>query len=492
MVALKNKKIFFLLSGCFIIAQILLLHYNESIYLAGGLIPVVLLIILLLSFSDIRPFYIFLILCIPFSIKTNLLETDIQMLFPGEFVEGIFFIVYVLRYFTGKQKFDPAFFFHPVTLCILFFFGFSLVTLLFSTMMTVSIKTMLVKMVYAGVFYFFLHEIIKTAPEKSLSMFIYYGFAITSVVLYSLYNHAGYQFSKDTSGIVSLPFYADHTIYSCCLAFILPVFLMHTIKNKTPDFMPKYRSVYFVISVILLFGIFFSLCRATWISLVAGLGMLFLIRLKVKPVTVFSAFLLVATLIYLNQEPIIGIFKQNRYDSNARGAGLEEQTKSITNISNDQSNGERINRWKCAIRMFEEKPWVGFGPGTYQFQYIPFQRQKDMTRISVSDPFHIRSGHGGTAHSEYLLVLSESGILTFVSFISLIMITVAKAMRNSVQMADKRFRYITIAILIGLITYLTHGLFNNFLDTDKAAFLFWGALSILTTIDIQMKKRLIT
>ena len=47
---------------------------------------------------------------------------------------------------------------------------------------------------------------------------------------------------------------------------------------------------------------------------------------------------------------------------------LLKHITSISNISTDASNMERINRWKCALKMFVEKPVFGWGPGTYQFQ----------------------------------------------------------------------------------------------------------------------------
>ncbi|MCK7541556.1 MAG: hypothetical protein MZV63_67070 [Marinilabiliales bacterium] len=42
-------------------------------------------------------------------------------------------------------------------------------------------------------------------------------------------------------------------------------------------------------------------------------------------------------------------------------ADLGQHLRSASNISTDQSNLERINRWKCALRMFAEKPLCGMG-----------------------------------------------------------------------------------------------------------------------------------
>ena len=83
---------------------------------------------------------------------------------------------------------------------------------------------------------------------------------------------------------------------------------------------------------------------------------------------------------------------------------FNERIESISNVSSDASNLERFNRWNSAIRMFQERPIQGWGPGTYAFCYAPFQDSKDLTIISTN------FGDGGNAHSEYLGPLAEQGL----------------------------------------------------------------------------------
>ena len=40
----------------------------------------------------------------------------------------------------------------------------------------------------------------------------------------------------------------------------------------------------------------------------------------------------------------------------------------------------------------------------------------------------------------------------------------------------------TLVIILSLTTYFSHGLLNNYLDTDKAAVPIWGLISIFITI----------
>ena len=45
-----------------------------------------------------------------------------------------------------------------------------------------------------------------------------------------------------------------------------------------------------------------------------------------------------------------------------------------------------------------------------------------------------------------------------------------------------------LGTVIGLITYFIHGLFNNFLDMDKAAIPLWFFVAVIVYIDIKRTK----
>jgi hypothetical protein len=43
---------------------------------------------------------------------------------------------------------------------------------------------------------------------------------------------------------------------------------------------------------------------------------------------------------------------------------------------------------------------------------------------------------------------------------------------------------------MGLITYMAHAVFNNFLDTDKLSIPFWGFISAIVAMDLKRRKQL--
>ena len=196
-----------------------------------------------------------------------------------------------------------------------------------------------------------------------------------------------------------------------------------------------------------------------------------LITLKVKLRSIVLVLVVMLAAFFTFQDDVLWRLERNTTDSSG---DLTEHVQSIINIKSDASNLERINRWDAAIAMFKERPLFGWGPGTYQFQYAPFQMSYNKTIISTN------FGTGGNAHSEYLGLLSEAGVLGLLGFLLIITFALYTAFgvlkKKSLTVEE---RNIATACLVGLITYIFHGVLNNFLDMDKIAALFWGYMAIM-------------
>jgi O-antigen ligase len=222
-------------------------------------------------------------------------------------------------------------------------------------------------------------------------------------------------------------------------------------------------------------GIILSYTRAAWISVILSFGILMVTLLKIKFRYLFVVGILVIFYIAGQRVEIIHKMERNRQDSSA---DISEHVQSMSNISTDDSNTERLNRWSAAIRMFKERPIFGWGPGTYMFKYAPYQLSKNKTLISTN------SGNKGNAHSEYIGPLAESGVLGSVSFILIAVLGLITGFRVYHKLEDKQLKWLVLGVILGLITYLSHGALNNFLDTDKASALFWGFLAVFVSLDV--------
>jgi O-antigen ligase len=204
------------------------------------------------------------------------------------------------------------------------------------------------------------------------------------------------------------------------------------------------------------------------------------IYFKIKFRWVVIGLVVLGGLFYMFSFQLIDRLERNKQDSST---DFVEHIQSMSNISSDASNLERINRWNCAIRLYNERPFWGWGPGTYQFVYAPFQRTKEKTIISTN------AGDMGNAHSEYFGPLAESGILGMLTFIFLVIAVSITGLRVYKRAESKEVKLIALVILLGLMSYFAHGFLNNFLDTDKASVPFWGFVGILVALDIYHSKK---
>ncbi len=201
--------------------------------------------------------------------------------------------------------------------------------------------------------------------------------------------------------------------------------------------------------------------------------MLGLIWLKVKFKVLIIALSALIFLIFANSDEIIYRLSLNKQNSSE---GLENHLESVSNINNDVSNLERVNRYIAALNMNKEKPFFGFGPGTYSFTYGVYQEPEYETAITTY------FGDNGTCHSEYLGPLAESGWLGLLTFLAIIFLAYRDGYQIIFKSKNIEVKILAISILVGLSTFLIHGFLNNYSETDKIAIILWGSFAVITAL----------
>lgn len=412
----------------------------------------------------------------PFSIRYKVEPLQATFSFPTEPIIGLVMGLFILK-IALDWRFDTEFLKHPISLAIIFSLGWIFITTLFTTMEVVSWKFFLSRLWFVVVMYFIAAEVFKN-PARIKQFLFSFTLALILLVLWGTYQHAGYGFHQELSYAAVQPFMNDHTEYGATLGFLIPVAGAFAFKAGSLEIARKQQILAAVFFVILLMGLFFSFSRAAWLGIFGSMLMLLVLWLRMNFWILIAIIAVATTLVYQNQYQILYWLKQNEQVSDT---GLEEHIHSMYNITTDASNTERINRWMAAIRMYEEKPLLGWGPGTYMFQYAPFQLSGQMTKIST------RVADGGDAHSEYLKALSERGIIGLLSFVLILGLVCYKAMQLHYHGRDAFIRTLAAALLLGIITFIIHGFLNNFLDYDKASVPFWSFIAIIVILDLKNK-----
>ena len=280
------------------------------------------------------------------------------------------------------------------------------------------------------------------------------------------------------------PFFKDHTVFSATISLFVPLLLLWRTFISFPekkDWLPP------AIGLLLLITLFISSSRAAWLAVILAGAFYGFIRLRGNGKSLIALLLVAISAAWFFRENIENKLLINPYTSTEVAGSLQDQALSVTNVTSDVSNIERLNRWKCALRMGADKPLTGFGPGTYQFQYLPYQRQADMTYISVTDPFNTILGRGGSAHSEYLLLFSESGILGLLAWVFLhitLLLAFFKIWKGGLHQTDKN---LALSLYVCVLTYTVHSLFNNYLNTAQFGIVWWMMVGGLLHLAVKNK-----
>jgi len=441
-----------------------------------NVLPFVLVFILIFIFSFDKIIYLIALLA-PLSIPLHKLVPglDFDMYLP---TEPLLFGILVLFFLKvlHERKFDREILLHPVSIAVYVNLLWIALTSMTSTMPVVSIKFLLSRIWFVVGLYLLAAKIF--SGGKNLEKYVWlYTFSLIVVIAYSTYRHLGYGlWDKQAAHFVVSPFYKDHTSYGAVLAMYLPFLVLFSFNSF---FTRKVKFVSLAVLGVLLLGFVLSYSRAAWLSVAGSLVVWGMIRLKIRFKPVFITFLTIIALFFVFQKQIFMKLEQNTEQSSAN---FMTHISSMSNITTDASNLERINRWSCAIRMFADKPVFGYGPGTYMFQYAPYQLSKDRTIISTN------SADGGNAHSEYLGPLAESGVMGLLTYLLIIGVVIYTAVHAYTRLKDKRLKAFVLTAVVSLITYYVHGFLNNFLDTDKLSVPFWGFTAMIVAIDIHSRK----
>ncbi len=446
--------------------------YFEFFYLA--LIPLVGMVVIMTIFRMHWTFYM-IALVTPLSVDLSELDIDgVGLIIPTELLLMGLFLLGLWQFALGRK----LYFKHPLLWWVAIYFSWMLITTMTSEDPLVSFKYSIARAWYILPCFLLLVPLFEKhlLPEK---MYRLYFMTLILAIGYTIIRHSMHGFDKDSAHWVMEPLFKDHTVYGAALALVFPFVILQLFSKQHN---PLLRFFYVIGSLVLTIGLILSYTRAAWLSVVfaAGIGMLMVMKVPFKWV-LFSG-LVIGSLTTVYWDDIQISLNRNKKESSDK---MDEHIKSISNVSSDASNLERLNRWNCAIAMFNERPVVGWGPGMYQFVYAPFQRAQDKTIISTN------RGDGGNAHSEFLGPLSEQGLMGMLIYISFVLLVMFMGFRVYGNTSEYEEKLVVLGLFLGVVTYFAHGFLNNFLDSDKIAVPFWVAISYLVFRDTKVRQEIV-
>lgn len=434
-------------------------------------LPVV-AIFVYLAFTNFRWFWYTSIFLLPLSMTSHDLLGSIGLTIPTD-VFALILTGLIIFKMVSERRFVFNFLGHPIAAIFLVYLLWMLFTSVDSTIPTVSFKWF-AQMIWMLIAFFFLptlffkdtHTIFRSIQLLSM------GFILSLSTIMALYvgsgrNPFGLRFNPG-------PFFLDHTVFGAFCGMWLPLLVLVAVWG---DFKRREKILAWCAVLFFLAGLFFSYSRGAWGSTLASLMMM-----GVYGTMKWTRRFFIPGLILIFS--LSGYYYYSSAQSSRSATAeavsrknLSDHIASVTNFKTDYSNAERINRWYCAIEMFKEFPYTGYGPGTYAMSYGQFQKSEFMTPVST------RRGDNGTAHNEFLLALSEMGLVGFLITILLFAAPVWRGLRGFNLALKKNTKLLYLGVTFAIMSYNIHALVNNFLDQDKIGATYFCFLAVIVALD---------
>lgn len=454
------------------------LFFQDNYYLTA--LPIVLAIIYIAIYHT-QTAFLLTVLLTPLSVNLEeFTDGKIGLFIPTEPILFGLMLLMLMRQLQTPYL-SKTFWRHPITLSLGFYLLWIFMTSITSTHPAVSFKYLLMKLWFIIPILFIGAQLFQ--KKKNIVSFLWlYTVGMTVVILYTLVRHYGYAFGEEEGHWVMSPFFKDHTIYGAGVAMSL-LFIVGLLFSKKHN--PLVQVTLLTMLTITLIGLYFSYTRGAWLSVVFALVVWLFIRFKVKFKYLLTIGVSILTLVLVFWSQIEMELARNKQEHTT--TAFDERLQSAANITSDASNLERLNRWDAALAMFYERPVFGFGPGTYAFEYAPYQDPEKLTIISTN------FGNMGNAHSEFLGPLAEMGafgILAVIIFVSTLFykgITLYIRLKRDYP-ERKELRILLLGAILSMSTYFFHGLLNNYLDTDKASIPVYGVCAMIIAIELSLSK----
>ena len=400
-----------------------------------------------------------LLVALPFSFR-YILPGRFEIQTPTEPLLGILVAVYCVQKIVDralrKEKSEDAFpFLVPICLyiCVTFLSAINTPDL-FGTL-----KGALRATVYI-LFSVIVHAVIqnRTALKRLfIAIFPSAAIAVIWTVIVLIYHIDAWQW---TSAYRSAPF-TNYSVYGAFTAIFFLVCLSRLLFD-TGNYDRVLWTAWFVCFSV---GLLMCFSRGVWLSVIVAVGfMLFQLGRGVTHKKIlFIGAAGVILLVCLNLPGVYDI--------------IIERVSSAVDVSY-ASNRARLLRWGQAVVMFMESPILGKGYGAFAMLY-----EEDVALVgSYTAQYQLG------AHSEYLQVMAELGVVGLGVWIWLNLAFLRYGFRALRTIDDGFYRSIVIGLMAAEISLMVHFTVNNLLNGDAIGVPFWGIYGLLPAV-VQMAAR---
>jgi len=428
-----------------------------------------------ISIMDISKLYFLLILVIPITIEIYL-PNGLGIDLPGEIILIAITALSPFLFLLKFKKSGFAYLQHPITIVLLFHLVWILIAGVLAEDLVVGVKFFLAKLWYVIPFFFVSIYVLR----DKLNYRIFFWTLLIPLVLsiiYVLIRHASVGFAFSEVNYSVSPIYRNHVNYGLLMVAFLPYVwaFYHWYKRGTVE-----RLILIGVGLLMLVAIYFTYTRAAQGAVLLGIFCYFVIKFRwTVPVLLLSSIAIV----------MIGFFFVNE-SHYLDFAPDYERTITHTNYDNlieatvkleDISTMERVNRWVAGGHMIKERPWTGFGPGNFYFNYRNYMVSSFETYVSDNPD---KSG----IHNYYLMTMVEQGVIGLLVFLVLLFVTLFYGTRSYHLILDPHLKTLVMAATISIILISITILINDLLGALKIGGLFFIGMAVIVRESVRALK----
>lgn len=459
---------FFVLLSLLMLVSLFGAIYFDVIYLAFLPFGIA---IALLSLADISKLYYLLILVIPVTIEFYL-PSGLGIDLPGEIIlialTGLSPFLFLLNF----KKSGLAYIKHPITIAIFFHLAWILIAAVLGENKLVGFKFFLAKLWYVIPFYF-ISLFIFVDKGRFKTFFWVLLIPLTLSIIYVLVKHAmlGFSFSEVNSAVS--PIYRNHVNYGLLMVCFLPY--IWAFYNWYPKGSVQ-RTFLIGVFILFLVAIYFTYTRAAQLAVIIGVGAYFIIRLRLVIYTLLGSGLIAILLgiFFVNGSKYLEFAPQ--YEKAITHENYDNLIEATIKLE-DISTMERVNRWVAGGHMIGERPWSGFGPGNFYFNYKNYMVSSFVTYVSDNPD---KSG----IHNYYLMTLVEQGIPGLLVFLGLLIVVILSGASLYHDLVDKDLRVLVMAATLSIILIAVTVLINDLIEALKIGGMFFIGMAIIVRVKV--------
>jgi O-antigen ligase len=306
--------------------------------------------------------------------------------------------------------------------------------------------------------------LLRGAEARKLAfIFTIYGVAIAGfALLYGISPNGKLYWVYPTHGGWIYGPYVNHNHYAGLMELLAPIPLVVALTRMADD---RQRIAGAVAAAIMVGTIFLSGSRGGMLAIVVELAVLAGVVLRQKKI--------VRGLIGLAAFAVV-------LATMLTWLGGKELTARVSSISTESraeiSGGMRFSIDRDSIRMFRQRPVLGWGLGSFPVVYPQFR--SFYTNFFVNE-----------AHNDYLQLLTEMGLLGFATMLWFLVVLFRNALPKMKNWSSDVNDAVTLACLAGLSGILVHSIFDFNLQIPANAAIFYVFCTIAAAPPLLQRSR---